>query len=528
MSDATTQPYDEVPYPSYTYPKTHPDHLHVIGRLLGLDPAPLDEARVLELGAAAGGNLMAMAEQWPRAAFVGIDRSSVQVAEGRALVERVGLANLRLEVRDLMELEPAELGRFDYVIAHGLLSWVPRPVQDRLMWLLPRLLRPQGVAYVSYNAYPGWHLRRGIRDMMLFHTRQFADPRKRVEQARALVEFLSSVAQEPSGPYALSLARERDMLRKMADAHVLHDQLERDNQPLYLYEFLERLTDTGLQYLGDADLHWMVARDLPDEVRTTLSRITGDRIALEQYLDFVRNRQFRSSLVCLSECGAVGKIETRAALPLHFGFQARKPSALPPEPFAPVDLREGVGVEFETHEGAKIHTPAALTKAALVELRERWPATLPLADLVELARARLQASGLSTSEAAERDRDPLARDLIECLLRKAVVARSSTPAHVRADASERPRVSALARTLAAEQGYLVDLHHNRHTLDPSLRMLVPLLDGTRERTTLAASLAAAAKTGAFELLDPKGRPSSAAQMVDNALRLLEQLPALLP
>lgn len=522
MSDA----YDEVPYPSYTYPKTHPDHLHVVGRLLGLDPAPLDTARVLELGSAGGGNLMAMAEQWPGAEFVGLDRSSVQIAEGRALAERVGLANLRLEVRDLMELEPDELGRFDYVIAHGLLSWIPRPVQDRLFWLLPRLLREQGIAFVSYNAYPGWHLRAGIRDMMLFHTRQFAAPRKRIEQARALVEFLSSVAQEPSGPYALSLVRERDMLRKMADAHVLHDQLERDNQPFYLYEFLERLTDTGLQYLGDADLHWMVARDLPDEVRATLSRITGDRIALEQYLDFVRNRQFRSSLVCPNECGAVGKIETRAAYPLHFGFQARKPSALP-EPFAAVDLREGIGVEFETHEGAKIHTPAALTKAALVELRERWPTTLPLPALVEAARARLQASGLPTRDALEADREALGRDLIECLLRKAVVARSSTPAHVRADASERPRVTALARTLAAEQGYLVDLHHNRHTLDPSLRTLVPLLDGTRDRLALAESLAAAAKAGAFELLDPKGRPCTAAAMLDNGLRLLAQLPALI-
>lgn len=522
MSDA----YDDVPYPSYTYPKTHPDHLHVIGRLLGLDPAPLDEARVLELGSAGGGNLMAMAEQWPRAEFVGLDRSAVQIAEGRALAERVGITNLRLEVRDLMELEPAELGRFDYVIAHGLLSWVPRPVQDRLFWLLPRLLREQGIAFVSYNAYPGWHQREGIRNMMLFHTRQFAEPRKRVEQARALVEFLSSAAQEPSGPQALSLVRERDMLRKMADAHVLHDQLERDNQPFYLYEFLARLTDTGLQYLGDADLHWMVARDLPDEVRATLSRITGDRIALEQYLDFVRHRQFRSSLVCLSERGAVGKIETSSAHGLHFGFQARKPSALPPEPWPAVDLREGVGVEFATHEGAKIQTPAALTKAALVELRERWPASLPLPALVEAARTRLVAAGHPIGESAERDREALARDLIECLLRKAVVARSSSPAHARASACERPRVSALARALAAEQGYLVDLHHNRHTLDPSLRTLVPLLDGSRDRAALAERLADAAAQGKLELLDPKGRPVAATVMVDNGLRLLEQLPVL--
>lgn len=521
--------YDEVPYPSYTYPKTHPDHLHVIGRLLGLDPAAIGQARVLELGSAAGGNLMAMAEQLPDAEFVGIDRSAVQVAEGRALAERVGITNLRLEARDLMELDPSELGRFDYVIAHGLLSWIPREVQDRLFALLPKLLREQGIAYVSYNAYPGWHAREGIRDMMLFHTRQFADPRKRVEQARALVEFLAGAAQEPTGPYAQALVRERDLMRKMADAHLLHDQLEHHNQPFYLYEFIDRLVDTGLQYLGDADLHWMVARDLPDEVRATLSRITGDRIALEQYLDFVRNRTFRSSLVCLAELGPRGKIEASAAYALHFGFQARKPSALIGEPFAAVDLREGVGVEFETHEGAKIQTPAARTKAAIVELRERWPTTLPFAALFEAAQARLVAAGQAASEdPPERGREALARDLIECLLRKAVVARSDSPTLGWAATSERPRVSTLARTLAREQGYLIDRHHARHALDPSLRALVPELDGSHDRDALAERLAAAAKAGRLELLDPRGRPISAAVMVDNGLRLLEQLPALLP
>ncbi|MFV8755582.1 methyltransferase regulatory domain-containing protein [Nannocystaceae bacterium ST9] len=515
--------YDEVPYPSYAYPQTHPDRLHVIGRLFGLDPAPITRCRVLELGCAGGGNLMPMAELLPDSEFVGIDRSSVQIGEGRALAERLGLGgNLRLEVRDLLELDPAEFGRFDYVICHGVFSWVPREVQDRILALLPRLLREQGLAFVSYNTYPGWHLREGVRRMMMFHTRQFAAPSKKVEQARALVEFLAGAVPERASPYAIALTREHELISRMNDPHVFHEQLERENSPMYFYEFIERLAPAhqaaGLQYLADTDLHWMVGKDLPDEVHATLARITSDHLALEQYLDFVRNRQFRTSVLCRAELKPRWRIEPPTVFELRFGFERKQAGE--------IDLRAGVEVEFETREGVKIQTAAPLTKAALAELGERWPRTLPLDPLIDAAEARLASAEIERpGEPLPRRREQLARDLIESLLRKAVVARSWEPPI--ANDLDSPCVQPLVRELAREHGYLICLHHRRHSLDDALRELVPAMDGTRDLAALAELLGAAVDAGRLELLDDRGRPGVLEDSVLACLRTLERLPALI-
>ena len=68
-------PYDAVPYESKSFPQTHPDRLATLGRLFGMNPAPVTHSRVLELGCAGGGNLIPMAFHLPENDFLGIDLS---------------------------------------------------------------------------------------------------------------------------------------------------------------------------------------------------------------------------------------------------------------------------------------------------------------------------------------------------------------------------------------------------------------------------------------------------------------------
>ena len=170
--------YDEVPYVSFPFPQTHPDRLATIATLLGMDPPPVGRCRVLELGCAAGGNLIPMALGLPDSEFVGIDLSTRQIAEGRAAVDALGLQNITLEPVNILEIE-ADFGQFDYIIAHGVYSWVPADVQDKLLEVCRQNLSPNGVAYVSYNTYPGWRLHGAIRDMMLYHTQDLSDPQEK-------------------------------------------------------------------------------------------------------------------------------------------------------------------------------------------------------------------------------------------------------------------------------------------------------------------------------------------------------------
>ncbi|PRQ07577.1 methyltransferase regulatory domain-containing protein [Enhygromyxa salina] len=522
--------YDSVPYTSYAYAYTHPDLLCVLGRLFGLSPAPPSRCRVLELGCASGGNSIPMAEQLPDSKFVGIDRSRVQIDRGRALVGELGLANIELQQADIMSLDAQTLGSFDYVICHGVFAWVPRPVQDRILELTAALLRPRGLAFVSYNVYPGWHMREMVRRMMLFHLRRFQGPDKQVEQARALADFVASSVKHVGAaddPYVVQLQRELATIEGMSDAYLFHEHLERDNSPLYFHEFVDRLRHLPLRYLCDSDLHLMVDRDMPDEVRETLGRIATDQVSMEQYLDFVRNRQFRTSVLCRSESAPQRRLQPERAQSLRFCMQG---GASEPDPSLAPDLSVG----FASSTGARFSSPASLTKAALIELGERWPASLGFDELLAAAQARVGAAGFAVEPDRERLAADLAADLIECLLRKAVTARADA-APLAVELPDRPRVSAFNRLTAAREGWLATSHHRRFELAAPLAVLVPLLDGTRDHAQLVAQIVALVRAGQLSIRTKDGAALEHGPDLDGAcasflaeqLAVLHELPALI-
>ena len=164
----TTTSYDNVLYPSYTHPQTHPDRLATLATLFGLRPAPVATSRMLELACGQGGNLIPLAVSYPDSHCVGVDLSQRQIDSGQAVIEALGLTNIDLRPQSILDF-PVDSGPFDYIIAHGVYSWVPEPVRDKILQICRDHLAPQGVAIVSYNTFPGWHQRRMIRDMMLFH-----------------------------------------------------------------------------------------------------------------------------------------------------------------------------------------------------------------------------------------------------------------------------------------------------------------------------------------------------------------------
>ena len=124
-NQATVNPYDEVPYHSRCFIQTHPQRLAFIGRLFGMDPAKASNCRVLELGSASGGNLIPLALRYPQSQFLGLDYAEVQVIEGKKQVEALGLKNLEIRQADLGEYDVTKDGKFDYIICHGVYSWVP-------------------------------------------------------------------------------------------------------------------------------------------------------------------------------------------------------------------------------------------------------------------------------------------------------------------------------------------------------------------------------------------------------------------
>jgi SAM-dependent methyltransferase len=471
--------YDDVPYTSFPYVRTSPDRLCTLARLFGVPAAAPAGARVLELGCASGGNLVPMADRLPAGRFVGVDLSAQQIQAGRSLVQEAGLANVELHHASILDVD-ASWGPFDYVICHGVYSWVPPEVQRHILAICRDCMGDAGVAYISYNTYPGWHMREMVRHMMRYHVKSISDPRQQVGQARALVDFLAKAVAPQQGPYAMLLQRELAVLSRMGDDYLYHEHLEDQNEPIYFYEFVERIEQHGLQYLCESDVHMMLTREFDPETRATLDRIAPDITRMEQYVDFVRNRQFRASLVCRRELKLRRALGPDSIMPCRVGFPGRSDGT-------PVDLSPGVVHEFVNPEGLKVGSSQSVTKAALLLLQREWPADLPFAELAARAVGIVREAGVPVDDEAQA-RVVLAADLLECLVSGAGIdLRTEDPGTVTKIAA-RPRVSATARAQARRHAFATNARHQRVDLDATAIAVIGVCDGEHDHAAMIEHL----------------------------------------
>lgn len=288
--------YDVTQYDSYPYKQTHPNHLYTLGKLFGLKPKPFPQARILELGCAAGGNLIPMAYGAPDSECLGIDLSIKQIEEGQKVVDTLNLHNIELRHQSILDFPKSE-GRFDYIICHGIYAWVPKETQDKILQICKDHLAEHGIAFVSYNTLPGWNMVKSIRDLMRYHVQHLTDPQEKAKQARGILQFVLNGIKNQNNPYAQCLEAEINLLSKQADSYLLHDHLEDLNFPLYFHEFVSHAQEHDLCYLSDTDLALMFPANLPPALSQEISKIT-DVVRLGQYMDFVRNQRFRQTLIC--------------------------------------------------------------------------------------------------------------------------------------------------------------------------------------------------------------------------------------
>lgn len=490
--------YDLFEYPGYAYPATHPARLETIARLFGLSPGPAAQSSVLELGCGDGGNLLSLAQALPQARLVGIDAAAGAVERGNKLARAAGLENVELRCMDLEELpegpELGEAGSFDYILSHGVYSWIPPRVRVALLAGVRRYLAPMGVAYVSYNAYPGSYLRDMARDILGYHVRDIEGPQRKLLAAQELMQTIVAI-EEPS-PYAQVLREHMDRMLRYSTALLFHDDLAEISTPFYFHEFMEHATHHRLTFLSEADLFESQMRDVPDSAGRLMERLPDDVLVREQYLDFFKNRMFRQTLLCHADAPVSRALDDHAIELLWISSSAR-----PHE--GESDLGEGGrasgentpdnggiaptnddGVTFVTPEGFSMTTSEPLVMATMHALSEAWPASL---DYIALLACATEAAGPEAPGelVAARLRSVL---LQACLAR--IVSLHGCPPPVAARASARPLAGPLARAQCAAGAPAVSsLMHANVRLEGELEpRLLPLLDGAHSPSELAEAL----------------------------------------
>lgn len=476
--DSQATSYDSIPYPGYTHPQTHPSRLEVIAQLFGLGATSARRCRVLELGCGTGSNLVPLAWALPECELVGIDLAARPVARGVEMIRDLSLTNVRLVHGNILEINES-WGQFDYIIAHGFYSWVPPMVQERMLELCRQALAPRGVAFVSYNALPGCHLRNMLREMMLFHIRDFTAPRERIDQALALVRFLTD-AQDTQDEFRIWMKAELNRIVEHEDGHLYHDELADINEPLYFPQFMQRAARHGLQYLGEADYFEMADHIFKEPVRATLQQLARNRILREQYLDFLKCRRFRQTLLCHREVQLRNEPDAAPVADFLISSAAECTSGAN-------DLRAGHTCAFETPKGGKFETDYPLGKAALAVLGGVWPQPVPFGELLDQSLT-LVRNGNTAPDQGQDQGQRLREFLLQLYSAGIVDFRTVAPRMVHR-ASARPLASPIARWQVRREDFVTSVLHVAVKIEDEVgRSLLSWLDGTNDRKALLEKL----------------------------------------
>jgi SAM-dependent methyltransferase len=462
--------YDELPYEDIAFYHTHPSNLAVVATLCGLVPPAVESCRVLELGCGTGYNLLAMAQSLPGARFVGIDLSPRQIEYGRSLAAATGTDRVELHAQSISALDES-LGQFDYIIAHGVFSWVPAEVRDAILAACRRHLAPNGIAYVSYNTYPGWHIRTIVRDALLFHAPADVPPLERSRRARAGLERMLTVLPGTESNYSRFLRHEMESLRKGSDTYLFHEHLETHNHPLRFEEFARMVSRHGLRFLAEARFgtnSFMQREDL----QTLFREFSDDPIRREQYLDHLHNRSFRQSLLCHTAIDSSGSPALPALGALHIRCRV--------ESLGVRTDAEGAEVErFRVNEGSELTSADPMLRAILHALCGAWPATAMVEALAAVACSELEIPpGVPRTML-------IGPSIIRGYADGIWLLFAYSPPFT-AEPGERPVAPALARHTAATTGDVTNLLHRPVALSDEERVILRRLDGTLARERLAS------------------------------------------
>ncbi|MGD8567963.1 MAG: class I SAM-dependent methyltransferase [Gammaproteobacteria bacterium] len=479
---STLVTYDAIPYEDCPITETHPDYLCIVSALFGINAAAPDNCRVLELGCAGGGNLIPMAYYWPDSTFIGIELSEKQAAQGNAIIEELGLENISLVHKDILQLDRS-IGSFDYIIVHGVFSWVPRPVQDYILKLCRLLLRKNGVAYISYNTFPGWHFRAAVRDMMLHHSRKSDSPKRKLDKSIELLHILSR-GLPSKGRGSLSeqwLKQEADKLLAISPGYLLHDYLEPNNQPMYFHEFAQRIGRHQLKYLAEAHLYTMLGSTLTQHADAELNEL-DDLIEYEQYLDYFYLRHFRQTLIChgdnvVERDLAVDKLRDCYVFALLTSDEE-------------IDLFSTEAQSFNNRIGSSFDISHPLTKAAIIELARIYPSSYSYDALLTRARELLAEIG---SEYQAVDGDDLLEELFHLFLSRAVQF-SMVKRGLQNTVAEKPKANTLSRVYnASDKCCFASAHHISIQMNYLDRYIISLLTGQNDITQIESNLLAKAE-----------------------------------
>ncbi len=255
----------------------------------------------LELGSGMGVGLCLLAAAYPEGRFVGLDFHPDHIANSEWLASELRLENITFQEVDFVDLVgKSDLQLFDYVVAHGIISWVDEPVREAVFYLAEKSLRPGGAFYCSYNTFPGWLERTAFKAM--------ADlERQRLGSSHTLDAFskatrtIQSLLTAEHGESALARhfpqfpAQLQSISNQKNTAYLAAEFANEHWQPFYVGEVHRFAASHKLKFVASATLPENHPGLLPPELASVVNG-EADFLIRQALLDLAINQSFRRDL----------------------------------------------------------------------------------------------------------------------------------------------------------------------------------------------------------------------------------------
>jgi len=393
------------------------------------------------------------------------------------------LPNCRIVHGDLAAL-PADLGQFDFIIAHGVFSWVPPAVQQALLDVCRRHLSPQGIAYISFNVQAGWSALQPLRDALIARTAADLPAPARHQQALRVLDALQAEWSDPA------LLKEIAYLKTAAPSYLFHEYLADYNTPMAFGEFATQLDAHDLRYVGEAGPRRAVV-ELEDAWGLIPESMAGRWLDAESALDDALGTRFRRALVARADAPCAQPPQASALSELAFYADLACDEEL--------DLEQDGEQHFVNPASNSFAVTDAFAKAALIALSSVYPRALIYPDLLAATHAVRHEFGVR----GEVDEARFNLAWFTQVLTHGVMLTLPGQTTMAATADEpgnHPRAHALARLQAATPGWVVSgARHVAIDLDAAGRALLQGMDGSRDRAALGEAMQAYLAKSGIEL-----------------------------
>ena len=313
-------------YPDTYFRELSPVWLNYVAALGGGQPRPLDRPfTYLELGCGLGSSAVTHASQYRHGEFHACDFNPRHIDAGRGRAAQALLTNIEFHPESFADLAQRELPQFDFIVLHGVYSWVDASVRTTIRHAIQQRSKPGALVYVSYNCLPGWAVEAPLRTLLLELTRAQTG-KSAVEQLKAL--SLSKLRYFET--YPQTGAAIESFLRS-PEGYLEHEFLEVAWEPRYSIDVADEMAEVGLSYLGSATLPDNHPAMVMDERAAQAVAELATQRQRTLAADFAVNRRFRRDVFMSGPRTEMGAAALNAVLigcpagPESLGTEVRIP-----------------------------------------------------------------------------------------------------------------------------------------------------------------------------------------------------------